>query len=631
MNVVEQSEKLSDALKAACVMIKGIKNEVMPDFSAKGLEIEKVLGKDTFDVVVCGEVKKGKSSFINALIGGNVLPTDTRVATAQAFRIVNSNEERYFIKYTDGTKEEIFKDKLATYGSQVCIYSEKEIRIEKSIDHMVVEYPVEFLPPNVNIVDTPGIGALYSYHKAITERFLADAAAVVFVIDPQNPITEPELTFLRKIYAITDRVLIVMTKMDNYDRDVFERVKERNEEILQEKLPQVFKDIKPEIYGFSSKTLLDSVNEEDFIKSIFIDESLYPQLRDQLLNLIHSLVGLSRNIYAFNLLCDFNSQVANRVAEYNKILTDNTQGQDLIRQKNNLKLEFANKWSAPNGSEQKSIVVAVNNNIASFVKRAQFMFSHSSDIYRTLLGEIDSLSNLDDCKTLGRSLPEDLPNRVQIEWNSLVDECIRNINRVLLDFEHNMEKDLIISSDGHSSLKPFASSNMKIMDYFNHMRGGYLTAMFAAGIIGISLSAVVMAPIAAIIAFFSGKQARLERGKADLRSYVSDAFVRLQKDYTINPISDCNPNSLLEETKAKLAECAQKAVNDIYEIRRRDFEKEIQLLDEQIKNDSDGRKAAIVNLSQLRQEWKHVSDKLNEIKNELTSLDNQINNEHNRN
>lgn len=631
MNIVEESEKLSDGLKIVCAMIKGINNDVMPDFSAKGLEIEKVLSKETFDVVVCGEVKKGKSSFINALIGGSVLPTDTRVATAQAFRIVNSSEERYFIKYTDGTKEEIFKDKLSTYGSQVCIDSEREIKIEKSIDHMIVEYPVEFLPPNVNIIDTPGIGALYSYHKAITERFLADAAAVVFVVDPQNPITEPELVFLRKIYAITDRVLIVMTKMDNYDREVFERVRKRNEVILQEKLPEVFKDTKPVIYGFSSKTLLDSVNEEDFIKSIFIDESLYPQLRDQLLNLIHSVVGLSRNIYAFNLLCDFNSQVANRVGEYNKILTDNSQGQDLIKQKNNLKLEFANKWSAPNGSEQKTITIAVNNNIASFVKRAQFLFSPSSDLYRTLMGEIDALSSLDDCKALGRVLPEDIPNRIQIEWNSLVNECIRNINRVLLDFEQNMEKDLIISSDAQSHLKPLASSNMKIMDYFNQMRGGYLTAMFAAGIIGISLSAIVMAPIAAIIAFFSGQQARLERGKADLRSYLSDAFVRLQKDYTINPISDCNPNSLLEETKIKLAECAQKAVNDIYDTRRKDFEKEILLLDEQIKKDSDGRKAAIANLTQLRQAWKPVTDKLTEIKEELTSLDNQINNEHNRN
>ena len=39
------------------------------------------LRNDIFDVVVCGEVKKGKSSFINAIIGERILPVDTKVAT----------------------------------------------------------------------------------------------------------------------------------------------------------------------------------------------------------------------------------------------------------------------------------------------------------------------------------------------------------------------------------------------------------------------------------------------------------------------------------------------------------------------------------------------------------------------
>lgn len=259
------------------------------------------------------------------------------------------------------------------------------------------------------------------------------------------------------------------------------------------------------------------------------------------------------------------------------------------------------------------------------------MFTSSSDVFRAIMKEIDSLSNLEECQALGRSLPEDIPNRVQLEWNRLLDECISNINMVMMEFDNNMDKDLTIDSDRHTSLQPFVSSNMKVMDYFNHMKSGYFSVFFAAGLIGMSLSAMVMAPIAAIIAFFSGRQARLEKGKADLKVYLSNAFINLQKDYTINPISNNNPNSLLEETKAKLSECAQKALNDIYDNRRLCFEKEIDFLNAEIKKDSEERKTSIADLRQLREEWKPISDDLNDLKSALTNLDSQINNELNRN
>ena len=42
---------------------------------------------NNYQVLVVGEAKRGKSSFVNALIGRPILPTDVDVATSQVFRI----------------------------------------------------------------------------------------------------------------------------------------------------------------------------------------------------------------------------------------------------------------------------------------------------------------------------------------------------------------------------------------------------------------------------------------------------------------------------------------------------------------------------------------------------------------
>ena len=67
-----------------------------PDMSVKTAGA--IIQQEQYDVVVCGEVKKGKSSFINALMGDEVLPTNTQVATSQVFRIINSDIEYFFYK-----------------------------------------------------------------------------------------------------------------------------------------------------------------------------------------------------------------------------------------------------------------------------------------------------------------------------------------------------------------------------------------------------------------------------------------------------------------------------------------------------------------------------------------------------
>lgn len=54
---------------------------------------------NTYQVLVVGEAKRGKSSFVNALIGRAILPVDIPVATSQVFRIRQAEQEAYRLRF----------------------------------------------------------------------------------------------------------------------------------------------------------------------------------------------------------------------------------------------------------------------------------------------------------------------------------------------------------------------------------------------------------------------------------------------------------------------------------------------------------------------------------------------------
>lgn len=156
-----------------------------------------LLSNPTYDIVVCGEVKKGKSSFLNAVIGQDILPTAVREATSQVFRISNSKEESFALVFTDGTSAPITKEELSRYGSQVdADLLGEPIFKNKFLEYIQVNLPIEFLPEGVSLVDIPGLGALYESHERITNQYVKNAAAVIFVLDPSGTLVKPEQTFL---------------------------------------------------------------------------------------------------------------------------------------------------------------------------------------------------------------------------------------------------------------------------------------------------------------------------------------------------------------------------------------------------------------------------------------------------
>jgi len=110
---------------------------------------------DPFMFVIVGEVKAGKSSFINALLG---------------------------------SKKEICKVAASpmTDTIQQIVYGDKESIVDINQYLKRITQPVEILK-DIAIVDTPGTNTIVDHHQEITEKFIPASDLIVFVFESKNP------------------------------------------------------------------------------------------------------------------------------------------------------------------------------------------------------------------------------------------------------------------------------------------------------------------------------------------------------------------------------------------------------------------------------------------------------------
>ena len=226
--------------------------ELPPAPAALGA-LEHKLAENVYEVLVVGEAKRGKSTFINALIGRDLLPTDVDIATSQVFRVSPAAREAYRLRFEDDSQQAITAADLPRYGSQVATDVDGVPRLDQILRWIEVDVPTRFLPANVRILDTPGLGGLYAAHAEITHRFVPRADAVVFVLDSQAPIGAPEVEFMETLLKVTPQLFFIQTKIDLFRREQWQQMQRRHQDILAQRFGDRLEDAR--VWPISSTNL----------------------------------------------------------------------------------------------------------------------------------------------------------------------------------------------------------------------------------------------------------------------------------------------------------------------------------------------------------------------------------------
>lgn len=178
-------------------------------------ELVSKLDEDRFHLVVVGEFNHGKTTFVNALIGGSYLPTGVTPTTATIHHIRYGQEPSARIAY-EGVKEEPLPfDAVRSFAVGGGASPEKT-ESSSRVDHLDIFVPAELLKERILLVDTPGVNDLSLQRADITYSYIPRADAVLFLLDAGQILKESERSFLEEklLKASRDKIVFVITKWD---------------------------------------------------------------------------------------------------------------------------------------------------------------------------------------------------------------------------------------------------------------------------------------------------------------------------------------------------------------------------------------------------------------------------------
>jgi GTPase SAR1 family protein len=171
--------------------------------------LDKKLVEERFQVVVLGEFKRGKTTFVNALLGAEMLPAAVVPLTSVITTVSWGEEVRARVSFEDGREEDIAASELARYVTQ---RENPENRL--GVRRALLFYPSEDLRDGVLLVDTPGVGSVFRRNTEVAREFLPEADAAVFLTSADPPISETERVFLHEVRAEAARMFFVLNKVD---------------------------------------------------------------------------------------------------------------------------------------------------------------------------------------------------------------------------------------------------------------------------------------------------------------------------------------------------------------------------------------------------------------------------------
>ena len=166
----------------------------------------------SFNLLILGEYKRGKSSIANILMGQAVLPTGVTPLTSIPTVVEYGFSFSARAGFLDGRTLELDPDQLVDFVSE-----EANPKNRLGVTEIHIRVPSPFLQKGVRLIDTPGIGSIHEHNTEVALAQLSRCDAALLVLSVDQPLTRIEADFLSKIRAYSSRIIIVLNKVDYLD------------------------------------------------------------------------------------------------------------------------------------------------------------------------------------------------------------------------------------------------------------------------------------------------------------------------------------------------------------------------------------------------------------------------------
>ena len=212
------------------------------------------------NISVIGEFSTGKSSFINALVGYELLAVNAIQGTTVAITIIEYSE-KFSITLTDflgKSSKRVYKS-IDSLRQQLHIYT-TDAAYAKKIDYVTVTLPSIILKNGYRIIDTPGTNSLELWHEEVTCRAIRELSDLSIILtDATQPMPATLMSFL-------DNTLGESVKNCAFVANKIDRIREKERDgiikFIGKKICQNFDIEESMVLPFSSVALTNSFAKE---------------------------------------------------------------------------------------------------------------------------------------------------------------------------------------------------------------------------------------------------------------------------------------------------------------------------------------------------------------------------------
>ena len=388
--------------------IRKVQTKLMNEKFLPSKQLESILNKQMrrarypMEVAITGQFSSGKSTFLNALLSKNILPTGITPVTSKVNFINYGEEYKLKITYYSGAQEFAPIESIADFTDQ----REHEM---SDIKYLTLYAPMEILK-DISFVDTPGLNSQSQSDTDITKKVLRDVGGIIWLtlIDNAGKMSEAEV-LEEYMELFKDKSLCVLNQKDKFTDEQIETTTN----YVSKKFDKYFAEVVP----ISAKMALDSRERSQDV--------LIQDKQDELLFDIRK--ALSGNV----------ASIANKLDGYFEYLEEinakDTSNNDKLFQESNIKevIDFIQNTIRPQAAESKDYTIKRDlKNICDILITE----------YNTIIGVYDALIEL----------LETSESEVLLEFENIYKKNSKDLYTIYNSLESIMDK---IAHESYKNIK----------------------------------------------------------------------------------------------------------------------------------------------------------------------------------
>jgi len=156
-----------------------------------------------------GQYKRGKSTFLNALIGEPILPIGVVPVTSAITVILHGKRRSARVRFMDGNVLQIAPAELRDYVAE-----DENPGNAKQVALIELFWPSPLLATGLCLVDTPGVGSIYAWNTEVTRAFVPQVDAALVLVGADPPLSELEMELVEQLSRQRTTLLFALNKAD---------------------------------------------------------------------------------------------------------------------------------------------------------------------------------------------------------------------------------------------------------------------------------------------------------------------------------------------------------------------------------------------------------------------------------